>query len=116
MADRTWMQSGRDGRRRHDPAEIRRLLRQRETEGLSYARLSVASGIPVPTLAWWAQRLRSEATKPGAAFVEVIADGGNGQPGADIEITLPSGISVRAAGTVDSEALARLVAAIQSAC
>lgn len=114
MAGTTSKPRGR--RRRHDPAEIRRLLRRREREGLSYARLSAASGIPIPTLAWWAHRLRREDGRAACAdFVEVIADPGAG-PAADIEIMLPSGISVRAAGTVDSEVLARLVAAIQSAC
>jgi hypothetical protein len=52
----------RSGRRlrRHDPEKLRRLVRRREIEGLSYAQLAKETGIPVGTLAWWTQRLRQE--------------------------------------------------------
>jgi len=97
---------------------MRRLVRRREREGLSYATLSAMSGIPAGTLAWWAHRLRSTTAarsrerRGGSEFVEVIpAERG---AAVDYEITLPSGIQVRAPAVVDREELARVVQAILS--
>jgi len=107
-SSRRWLE-----RRRHDPGEIRRLLSRRESEGLSYAQLSADSGIPVGTLAWWGHQLRSESRVTTAAteFVEVIPKV-SAEASGDVEITLPSGIQVHAPGSIDREALARLVTAI----
>lgn len=56
-------------------AWIRRLLREREREGLTIAELSRRSGEPVGTLASWMARLRREAQAgplgayPGVSFI-----------------------------------------------
>jgi len=96
---------------------MRRLLRRRESEGLSYAQLARETGIPVGTLAWWSHRLRIEGTgeteNAGADFVEVIPAGDYATT-AEIEIALPSGIQVRAPATADRTTLVRLLTAILS--
>jgi hypothetical protein len=90
-------------------------MRRREVEGLSYAQLARETGIPVGTLASWARRLRSEqADRPREGvgdFVEVIPAG---RASEEIEITLPSGVQVRAPAAADRTELVRLVAAILS--
>ena len=48
------------------------LLRERKKRGLTYKALSAESGIPLPTLTWWAQRFRKESeTGSRQAFVEL---------------------------------------------
>lgn len=94
---------------------MRRLVRRRESEGLTYQELARETGIPVGTLASWTRRLRREGTSGTSttddSFIEVIPAG---PATAEIEISLPSGIQVRAPATADRAGLVRLVAAILS--
>lgn len=115
-----WTRSSRRGsRRRHDPDELRRLIRRREAEGLSYARLSQETGIPVGTLAWWSHRLRmeesdsSEGSAAASDFVEVIATGA-GRDSAEIEVRLPGGVAVLVPAGTDRSSVLRVLSALLS--
>lgn len=52
--------------------EMRRLLSEREREGLTYRELSERCGVPAGTLASWAFKLRRMA-EPAIEFVELKA-------------------------------------------
>lgn len=52
--------------------EIERWLSRREAEGLTLRELSVRSGIPVGTLAWWSHRLRNEQAEPEFVDLGVV--------------------------------------------
>ena len=115
MANRT---SGHARRgRRHDPDELRRLIRRREEEGLSYARLSRESGIPVGTLASWSYRVRQEEQAaqetPRSDFVEVIPSGALGASD-DVEVRLQGGIVVRVPAGTDRAVAIRVLSAVLS--
>ncbi len=45
---------------RHRRRDIKRLLRKRERQGLTYRELSEDSGVPIPTLSWWSRKLERE--------------------------------------------------------
>ena len=45
----------------HRRREMERLLHRRERQGLTYRELSEDSGIPIPTLSWWSQKLKRES-------------------------------------------------------
>ena len=90
---------GRGRRRaRHDAAEMRRLLRRKQREGLTYGQLSERSGVPSSTLQWWKRRLAqsgdsvavAEEKEPSVRFVEaaVLAAGPSG---ARYEVVLANG-------------------------
>lgn len=115
-----WTRSGRrSSRRRHDPDELRRLIRRREREGLSYARLARETGIPVGTLAWWSHRVRreesgsSERSAPSSDFVEVIPTG-VGRESAEIEVRLPGGVAVLVPAGTDLSSVLRVLSALLS--
>lgn len=114
MANRTSGQARRG--RRYDPDELRRLIRRREEEGLSYARLSRETGIPVGTLASWSYRVRREQAAQsvsGSDFVEVIASGT--LAGAeDVEVKLQGGIVVRVPAGTERAVAVRVLTAILS--
>ena len=114
-----WLRSGqRPSRRRHDHDELRRLIRRRESEGLSFAKLSKESGIPIGTLASWSHRVRQEEGPPARSngtpkFVEVIPSGRD-EPREEIEVRLPGGIVVQVPSSIDRPAVMRLLSAILS--
>ncbi len=93
-------------------ALYKRLLEQRETEGLSFAELSKSSGIPIGTLHRWGRRFRCEAGAPPAPFVELVT-GPAARGGQQVEIVLHSGrtLTIPAAGPF--EGLADLVVLLE---
>ena len=97
---------------RHSRFRMAALLARRERRGWKYAELSVASGVPVPTLSWWASRLRRER-EVAASFVEVVPSGSAALP-AQVEIVLRSGRQLLVREEIASATLARLVSALEA--
>jgi len=91
---------------RHDPADIRRLLEQRDAEGLTYRQLSERSGVPVHVLTYRAtqdrldSRERASPQSVAAAFVEVV-DRPEPRTGRSIEVVGPRGHRVVVSSMVD---------------
>ena len=74
---------------RRSVAEYRALLERKESEGLTYAELAEASGVPYSSLIRWLPRIKREREVEGEpAFVELEAE-----PGAEssLEVLLASG-------------------------
>jgi transcriptional regulator with XRE-family HTH domain len=55
----------------HRRPDIERLLARRARQGLTFRELSEQSGIPIPTLSYWASKLRNEGVDFEARLVEV---------------------------------------------
>jgi hypothetical protein len=98
---------------RHDRAKMEALLLRRERRGLTFAELSAASGIPVPTLSWWCSRLRRERAA-GEGFVEVVPATERDAGDARIEIALRSGRQLVVREAIAPARLAALVAALEA--
>jgi transcriptional regulator with XRE-family HTH domain len=98
---------------RHDRAKMEVLLARRERRGLTFAQLSVSSGIPVPTLSWWCSRLRRERAA-GEGFVEVAPVAQVAVSDARIEIALRSGRQLVVREAIAPATLAALVSALEA--
>lgn len=105
--------------RKHAREEMERWLRKRDREGLTYGELSVESGIPVPTLSWWSQKLRKEPRGEGeppscelvpVEIVEEAVDGGA------IEIRVGDGLRVLVPASASESHLARVLRAASATC
>ena len=57
--------------RRHQRPDIERLLSRRARQGLTFRELSEESGIPIPTLSYWASKQRRQEEVPEPQFVPV---------------------------------------------
>jgi hypothetical protein len=96
-----------------DPGELRRLLAQRDAEGLTFNQLAERSGVPVHVLH---HRSRTDARRAKlkeakeCAFVEVRAS----EPSASscIELVLPQGMRVRLEPNFNQATLARLLSTV----
>lgn len=96
-------------------------MQEKDEERLSYQRLSLRSGVPIPTLAGWRRqrRLRGEG---GAGFVELHASRaitvpgvGDAAPPTSVRIVLANGRRLEVDGGFDDAPLvARLVALLES--
>ena len=99
---------------------MRRLLRRREREGLTYAELAELTGEQVHTLSWWAWRLRQESQsaddRAQQAFVEVEPADEPQVRGTGVEILLSSGQRLAVQPGFDEETLRRVVAALERPC
>ena len=95
--------------------EVRRWLKLRDREGLTYRDLSARSGIPANTLAHWAWRLRREG-KQGRServgFVEVSAAGAHSAAGR-VEIVTRTDRRLIVDADLSPELLQRLVGALE---
>ena len=111
------MAAGRTGRR-YDAEFMRRQLVQARSRGWSLGRLARESGISLPTLSRWRQRL-SEA-EAASGFVEVVPTrGGVGVADGDgisLEIELRSGHRVALSGGVDTATIERVLALLSRPC
>lgn len=102
---------------------IRRLLFERDRDGLTLAELSVRSGIPTGTLGSWVARLRREghvesATEPprrSAGFVELVPSASDHEaPSPGFEVVLKGERRVVVPPAFDESALVRLVRALEA--
>jgi len=100
---------------------IEALLREREREGTSLARLARRSGIPLGTLSYWSWRRRRG---PRSAFVDVVVDAraaedrawGGGSEVSPFEIVLSGGRRLVVPPGFDADELRRLLRAAEDAC
>ena len=100
-------------RKRHDRDELRRLLKQREGEGLTFKQLAERSGVPVHVLHHRAQQdARVARAKPAEeqGFVEVSASPDSRPSG--IELHLAQGLRIHVARDFDGGTLVRLLAVV----
>ncbi len=105
--------------RRHESAEIRRLLEVRRSEKLTFQQLSERSGIPIHVFSYRAAQDRRK--QPGSpvepsGFVEVVAAGALREPeapgtGSGIELHFPGGFRVVLDREFSEASLARLLSA-----
>lgn len=77
---------------------------------MTFRELSEESGIPIPTLSYWASKLRREAVDPEARLVEVeILDDSVAAP---ITIESRAGLRVTVEPGFDAEHLTRVLGAL----
>jgi len=112
-----------DGERARRRELIKRLLLERDRDGLTLTELSQRSGIPSGTLAGWVTRLRRErqveagVESPGrsAGFVEIVPSvGGHTASAAPFEVMLKRERRVVVPPTFDESALVRLVRVLEA--
>ena len=104
--------------RRYEAGFMQRTLQRARERGWSLVRLARESGISLPTLSRWRQKLAEAATTRG--FVEVvparraagIGDGG----GIAIEIELRGGHRVALSGEVDAATVERVLTFLSRSC
>jgi hypothetical protein len=97
----------------HDLDALRRLLKQREDEGLTFKQLSEESGIAIHVLHHRARKdARDALGKPAKAgsFVEITTKPDPRPSG--IELQLSNGVRVQLATDFDEGTLARLLATV----
>lgn len=104
---------------RHRREDIERWLRRREREGLTFRELSEVSGVPIPTLSWWARRLSEDPTRlhlsPTCALVpvEIVEE----EPEAEaIEIHVGQGLRLVVPESFSEVHLARVLRVLSSTC
>lgn len=99
---------------------MRRHLRRREREGLTYPELEELTGVSRHTLSWWAWKLRREEDPGpgpgGAAFLEVDVLPEEAPAEAGVEITLANGRRLALQAGFDEETLRRAVAVLERPC
>jgi len=93
-----------------------RLLRQRAEEKLSLRELSERSGVPIPTLGYWASKLRREREEresvPSLVAVELTEDCARGS----ITVELGAGMRIHVEPDFDAAHLSRVVDVLASRC
>ena len=100
--------------RRHHRPDIVRLLARRARHGVTFRELSEESGIPIPTLSYWASKLRKEEAQSAPRFVPVeVAE--DAQAGA-VRIETESGLRLVVDPGFDEEHLARVLSVLTSRC
>jgi len=101
-------------KRRHHRPDIKRLLARRARQGLTFREVSEESGIPIPTLSYWATKLRREEEEPEAQFVpvEVTDDSEAGT----ISIEIECGLRLHVEPGFDEAHLARVLSVLESRC
>jgi transcriptional regulator with XRE-family HTH domain len=101
-------------KRRHHRPDIVRLLARRARRGLTFRELSEESGIPIPTLSYWASKLRLEEASR-AEFVPVEIEEEEEEVGM-ISIETASGLRLRVEPGFDEAHLARVLSVLGSRC
>lgn len=100
--------------------QVRRYLRLREREGLTYAELAEATGESESTLSWWAWRFRRESVPESrleqSAFVELELSDDEAPAGAGVEVVLANGLRLALHSGFDAETLRRAVDALEPPC
>ena len=91
--------------RRYDPDEIQSILDRKHSEGLTYAELSVETGIPIGTLSGWQRRHGGETD----AFTEIAFPDDDVS---ELEVIGPLGHRVLVGPEMDDSLLRRVLAAL----
>jgi len=100
---------------RWELSEMRAALARRDREGLSWAGLSDATGIPVSTLQWWKRKLAAEHDHEDRGFVELVVHDDEATVQDDrFEIVLSSGWLIRVPQRFESESLASLLVVLDT--
>jgi hypothetical protein len=101
-------------KKRHRRADMERLLSERRAEGLTFRDLSERTGIPVPTLSYWAVKLRRERTsdEPRLVPVEVVEDGWS----TPVAIEVRSGLRVLVGRDFEADHLSRVLSVLAARC
>jgi len=100
-------------KRRHPRPDIERLLGRRARHGLTFRELSEESGIPIPTLSYWASKLRREE-RLEAEFVPVEIE--EEEKVGMISIETASGLRLRVEPGFDEAHLTRVLSVLDSRC
>jgi len=103
---------------RRERKQMAALVARRQRRGLTWAELSVESGVPKSTLHWWDRKLRHEggpAEKPRFVQLAVVEPA---PPAAamPLEVVLRSGHRVWVAAGFDAEHLRRVILVLESGC
>jgi hypothetical protein len=103
-------------KKRHRREELVRLLEQRTEEKLTFRELSDRSGIPVPTLGYWASKLRREQvegdTNPSLVPVDLV----DGPAQGPITVEVGGGVRLHIERDFDAAHLARLLNVLTAQC
>lgn len=96
----------------HPRPDIHRLLERRARLGLTFREISEESGIPIPTLSYWASKRRREqaAEEPATHFVPIEIEGDD-LSGA-IVIELGPSVRVTVEPGFDEEHLSRVLSVL----
>ena len=94
-------------------AQMRQLLAEQKSSGLSAARFARDRGMSPWTLYKWRRRLREEEVGARGRFVEVKVVG-DSRPEAKIALELPSGVRVHVPHGFEEDDLRRVLAALES--
>lgn len=101
--------------KRWDEAEARRIIGRADRSGLSDRAFADREGFDRQRLSWWRRRLEEVGgMAPAQPFVEVRA-GPMTTNAAVVEIELGNGRIVRVPATIEPDALAKLLTAIEGA-
>ena len=101
-------------KRRHHRPDIERLLSRRARQGLTFRELSEESGIPIPTLSYWASKQRRVEEEPETQFVpvEITEDVDVGT----ILIETESGLRLHIEPGFDEAHLVRVLSVLEPRC
>ena len=97
------------------PVEIRELLADLESSGLSVAAFARARGIPAQRIYWIRRRARMAASRDSDTpvvsreFSEIVVAERQSHPSPPIELCLQTGISIRVSADFDELVLRRLL-------
>ncbi len=96
---------------------MRRLLRRRDREGLTYARLALLTGESRHALSWWAWKLRhEERALERSSFVELAVEADSAGDSTGVEVLLANGRRLLVQRGFDDETLRRAVAVLERTC
>jgi transcriptional regulator with XRE-family HTH domain len=99
-------------KRHHPRPDILRLLERRALSGLTYRAISEESGIPIPTLSYWAAKERRSVMQTEAPTQFVPVELEDETPSRVITIEIGNSARVVVESGFDEEHLARILAVL----
>ena len=101
-------------RKRHRRENLERWLAERDELGLTFRELHERSGIPIPTLNWWAAKLRREREQapPQLVRVDIVDDAGE----SNLTIEVGANARVTVKHDFDEDHLGRVLDLLLSRC